>query len=214
MAISGDICTLDQLRDILPKGRGSGDEKVVSRIDEHCRRFIEHSPFLIVASRNAAGRMDVSPKGDPAGFVRILDEQTIAIPERPGNHRCDTFTNILEVPDVALIFLVPGEDLTLRVMGQASLTSAPEVLEPMAMNGRAPKVALLVAVEEAFIHCGKAPKRAHLWDPATHVDKGVFPRMGEMLHDQIAENVGTPDFGLTKSELGDITDDDYANKVY
>src|SRR5688572_7023024 len=192
MSVSDDICTLDQLREILPKGVGSGDEKVVDRIDEHCRRFIEHSPFLVIASRDASGRMDVSPKGDPAGFVRILDEQTIAIPERPGNHRCDTFTNVLEVPDVALIFLVPGEDLTLRVMGKASLTTDPEVLGPMTMNGRAPKVALVVAVEEAFIHCGKAPKRAHLWDSTTHLPKGVFPRMGEMLHDQASAKIGEP----------------------
>ena len=215
-AVSDDheICSLDQLRGILPQRTGSDDTKVLDRLDEHCRRFIELSPFVVIASRNAAGQMDVSPKGDPPGFVRILDERTLVVPERPGNRRCDTFTNVLQEPHVAMIFLVPGEDLTLRVMGRASITNDPEVLGTMAVHEREPVLALRVDVEEAFIHCGKAPKRARLWDPAAHVAEGTFPRMGEMLHDQIISKLQIEDLGLTRSELGDLTDADYRDNVY
>jgi len=208
-----EICTLDQLRDVLPTPQ-SVDTKVLDRLDDHCRRFIELSPFVVIASRNAAGRMDVSPKGDPPGFVRILDDRTLVVPERPGNRRCDTFTNVLQEPHVAMIFLVPGEDLTLRVMGQASITNDPAVLRTMAVREREPLLALRVDVEEAFIHCGKAPKRARLWDPDAHVAKGTFPRMGEMLHDQITGKLQGNGLGLTRTELGDLTDADYRDNVY
>jgi PPOX class probable FMN-dependent enzyme len=213
--VSGDqdICTLDQLRDVLPTHAGSGDMKVLDRLDEHCRRFVELSTFVVIASRNSAGKMDVSPKGDPPGFVRIVDERTLAVPERPGNRRCDTFTNVLQVPDVAMIFFVPGEDLTLRVMGRASITSDPALLRTMAVQTREPVVALRVDVDEAFIHCGKAPKRARLWDPDAQVAKGTFPRMGEMLHDQITGKY-QKDMEVTRSEMGDITDTDYRDNVY
>ena len=214
MSDDHEVCTLDQLRDILPTRTGSDDTKVLNRLDEHCRRFIELSPFVVIASRNEAGHMDVSPKGDPPGFVRILDERTLVIPERPGNRRCDTFTNVLQEPHIAMIFLVPGEDLTLRVMGRASLTNDPAILETMAVHGREPVLALRVEVDEAFIHCGKAPKRARLWDPAAQVTEGTFPRMGEMLHDQITGKYQLEHLGITRSELGDATDADYRDNVY
>jgi uncharacterized protein len=209
------ICTLEELHQVLPKlAMGSDDSKVVTRLDRHCRRFIELSPFCVIASRNRDGEMDVSPKGDPPGFVRVLDDRTLVVPERPGNRRCDTYTNVLQQPEVAMIFLVPGEDLTLRVMGRATITADPELLATMAVRNRVPLAALRVAVDEAFIHCGKAPKRARLWDPDSRVPAGTFPRMGEMLHDQIAEKLQRSDFGITRSQLGDITDADYRDNVY
>ena len=207
-----DICTLEDLRDVLPT-QASSDAKVLDHLDEHCRRFVELSSFVVIASRNAAGQMDVSPKGDPPGFVQIIDERILAVPERPGNRRCDTFTNVLEVPEVAMIFFVPGEDLTLRVMGRGSITRDPALLRTMAVQMREPVVALRVDVDEAFIHCGKAPKRGRLWDPDARVAEGTFPRMGEMLHDQITGKYER-DLDITRSELGDITDDDYRNNVY
>lgn len=210
-----EICTPEELRQVLPKhAMGSDDSKVVTRLDQHCRRFIELSPFCVIASRNRDGEMDVSPKGDPPGFVRILDDRTLAVPERPGNRRCDTFTNVLEQPEVAMIFLVPGEDLTLRVMGRASITTDPDLLATMAVRNRVPFAALRVEVDEAFIHCGKAPKRARLWDPESRVPAGTFPRMGEMVHDQISEKLQTDDLGISRSQLGDITDADYRDDVY
>lgn len=207
-----DVCTVEQLREVIPESP-TGGAKVVHRLDAHCRRFIELSPFVVIGSRDAAGNPDVSPKGDPPGFVQVVDDRTIAIPERPGNRRCDTFTNVLDDPHVAILFLVPGEDVTLRVMGRASLTTDPALLETMAVQGKVPKLALKVAVTEAFLHCGKAPKRAGLWDPDTHVAPGTFPRLGEMVHDQITGKTGE-DLPISREELGDAVEDDYRNNVY
>lgn len=212
MSAEFDITTEAALREILPKGFASDDSKVLTSLDEHCRHYIERSPFLVIASRDAAGNMDVSPKGDPPGFVQVLDDNTIAIPERPGNRRCDTYTNVLAEPEVAVIFLVPGEDVTLRVMGRGSLTTDPALLESMAVNGRPALMALKIAISETFLHCGKAPKRAKLWDPAAQVEKGEFPRLGEMIHDQMAAKA--LDAGVSREQLGDLVDDDYANNVY
>lgn len=210
-----DICTLEQLREVLPtRPMGSDNTKVVTKLDPHCRRFIELSPFVVIASHDEAGNLDVSPKGDPPGFVRIIDDRTLAVPERPGNRRCDTYTNVLQRPEVAMIFLVPGEDLTLRVMGKATITTDRDLLRAMAVKNREPAVALRVDVEEAFIHCGKAPKRARLWNPDARVPKGTFPRMGEMLHDQMKDKYETDDLGVTRSQLGDMTDADYRDNVY
>jgi hypothetical protein len=207
-----DVCTFDALRAIIPESPVA-DAKVMPRLDEHARRFIELSPFLVIASRDADGQMDVSPKGDPPGFVKVLDDGTIAIPERPGNHRCDTFTNVLGVPEVALIFLVPGEDTTLRVMGRATLTQDPDLLESMAVQGRAPKLALRVAISETFLHCGKAPKRAGLWDPAAQVAPGTVPRLGAMIHDQIAWKTGE-ELPISRDELSDSIDEDARSNRY
>jgi len=212
MAAEHDIHTVEELRAVLPVPP-AGEAKVMHSIDPHCRRFIELSPFLVIASRNAAGQMDVSPKGDPPGFVRILDEHTIAIPERPGNHRCDTFTNVLEVPEVALIFLVPGQDPTLRVMGRATITRDPELLESMAVHGKVPVLALRIAVDDAFIHCGKAPKRGGLWHADAQAPKDAFPRLGEMIHDQIAWKTGL-ELPISREELGDSIDEDHRSNVY
>ena len=215
MSTEHEICSVEQLRGVLRKRRiGSDDRKVMGWLDEHCRRFIELSPFVVIASHDEQGNLDVSPKGDPPGFVRILDDRTLAVPERKGNRRCDTFTNVLQRPEVAMIFLVPGEDLTLRVMGTASITTDPELLCTMAVQGKEPPIALRVDVNEAFIHCGKAPKRARLWNPETQVPQGTFPRMGEMLHDQMTAKYDTDELELSRTEYGDLTDADYEHNVY
>jgi uncharacterized protein len=210
--MTDQICSIEELREILPTGLGSGDAKVLHALDAHCRRFIEASPFLVIASRNAAGHMDVSPKGDPPGFVRILDDTTLAIPERPGNRRCDTFTNVLEVDEVAIIFLVPGIDMTLRVMGHASLSTQQELLASMAVRDRVPALALVVQVTETFVHCGKAPKRAGLWSTDNHVDPADFPSMGEIMHDHATATLG--EIPYSKDEMVAFTEDDYVNNVY
>lgn len=207
-----DVCTLDELRRVLP-APPHADAKVLPALDEHCRHFIAHSPFVVIASRDAAGNMDVSPKGDPPGFVQVLDERTLAIPDRPGNHRADTFGNVLEVPQVALLFLVPGEDLTLRVMGEATISEDPALLEAMAVGGRVPKLALRIAVHEAFLHCGKAPKRAHLWDPDAQVPTGTIPKMGEMLHDQLTWKDGQAP-PVSRDDLTESIEQDYRTNVY
>jgi PPOX class probable FMN-dependent enzyme len=207
-----EICSLDELRQVLPEGLGSSDAKVLPRLDEHCRRFIEASPFVVIASRSSDGHMDVSPKGDPPGFIRIIDDSTIAIPERPGNRRCDTFTNVLEVDEVAIIFLVPGLDMTLRVMGHARLTKDPVLLAEMAVKNRDAQLALVVDIRETFVHCGKAPKRARLWTAEHHVDPADFPSMGEIMHDHMLATLGELPF--SKDDVVAFAEDDYHNNVY
>ena len=192
--------------------RGDGSHRVYDKsmqvIDDHIRQFLAMSTFLTIASIDAEGRMDVSPKGDPPGFVKVVDDTTIAIPEREGNRRADTFTNILENPSVALICFVPGMDETMRINGKATLTTDPELLAAMEVRGHVPKLALLVRVEEAFIHCGKAPKRGRLWDSTAQIDRSTYPRMGQVMfdHGRYAD--------ITRERMTEIAQDDYDNNVY
>jgi uncharacterized protein len=141
--------------------------KVVSTLDDICLGYIARCPFVIIASSDSAGRVDVSPRGDPAGFVQVLDGQTIAIPDRPGNRRADTFRNVLQNPKVGLIFLVPGRGETLRVSGNARIVRDKWLRERMAVAGRVPELALVVSVEEAFIQCTKCMVRSRMWQPDT-----------------------------------------------
>ena len=139
--------------------------KVTNRLDDLCREFIGASPFLVVSSSDSQGRMDCSPKGDPAGFVEVLDDWTLAIPERPGNRRADTFRNVLQNPKVGLVFLVPGKGETLRINGTARIVRDFWLREKLAHKGIAPELALVVRVEEVFAHCTKCMVRSELWKP-------------------------------------------------
>lgn len=139
--------------------------KVIDRIDRHVADFISRSPFLIIASSAPDGVLDLSPKGDPAGFVRVLDETTLAIPDRPGNRRADTFRNVLDNPKVGLIFLIPGKRETLRVSGRAALVRDADLLKDLEAHGKVPQLALVVHVERAMFHCSKCMVRSHLWQP-------------------------------------------------
>jgi hypothetical protein len=159
--------------------------KCKSALDEHSRVFIAASPFLLVATSNAAGQCDVSPKGDRPGFVLVLDETHLVVPDRPGNNRIDTLTNILENPHVGLIFLVPGRGDTLRVNGRASIIRDEEILSQAAMRGKLPKVGIGVEVEEAYLHCPKAFLRSSLWDSSTWTDAQKLPSFAQMLWDQV-----------------------------
>jgi PPOX class probable FMN-dependent enzyme len=147
--------------------------KVIGRLDDICRAFIARSPFLLISSCDAAGRMDISPKGDPAGFVQVLDDGTIAIPERPGNRRADTFRNILQNPRVGLIFLVPGKGETLRINGSARIARDSWLRARMAVHGRVPDLALVVTVEEAFMHCTKCMVRSRIWESESWHPEGL-----------------------------------------
>src|SRR5688572_19474388 len=141
-------------------------KKQIAALDHHCRDFIAKCPFLLISSCNAEGRMDVSPKGDPPGFVTVLDERTLAIPDRPGNRRADTFRNLLQTGRVGLLFLLPGKEETLRVNGTARIVRDQWVREPMAIAGKLPEFAIVVDVEEVFLHCAKCVIRSKLWDSA------------------------------------------------
>ncbi len=155
--------------------------KVSDRLNEFTRQFVERSPFLCLATSAADGTCDVSPRGDPPGFVRILDERTLLLPDRPGNRLADSHRNVLQNPQVALLFVIPGITDTFRVNGRASIVTDPELLEPCAVDGKVPKLALRIEVEEAYTHCSKAFLRSQLWDPERYVDRGELPSPGELL---------------------------------
>ena len=163
-----------QIAEILGQPLPHNLAKAIDRLDPLCRDFIARSPFVLVASHDAEGRVDVSPKGDPPGFVRVLDDRTLAIPERPGNRRADTFANVLQNPKVGLIFLVPGKGETLRVSGTARVVRDAWLLESMAVEGKVPKLALVVAVEEVFAHCTKCMVRSRLWQPESWKPDGLL----------------------------------------
>ena len=160
--------------------------KILGTLDRHCRSFIERSPFVLVATVGADGRADVSPRGDPAGFVHVVDDRTLAIPERPGNKLIDTLRNVLDTEAVGLLFLVPGVGETLRVNGRGYVTDDAELLAGMEVRGRTPLLAIVVEIEEAFLHCAKAFIRSRLWDPSTQIDRQELPTLARMIHDQLA----------------------------
>lgn len=202
------------LREMIGEAEGLAVKKELTRLDRYCRQFIGLSPFLVIGSQDK-GRGDVSPRGDLPGFVQVLDDRTLAIPDRPGNSRLDTFTNILANPSVGLIFLIPGFEDTLRVNGKAHLSRDPALLASMAVNNRAPKVAIVVEIEEAFLHCAKAFKRSRLWDPAVQVDRKVMPSLGRIILEQAAEaeRRKAPDESVMQEVDRDL-EEDYRTQLF
>jgi uncharacterized protein len=166
-------------------------DKVLAGLDQHCRQIISLSPFCLVATQGPNGA-DVSPRGDPAGFVRVLDKLTLLVPDRVGNNRLDSMTNLLVNPRIALLFLVPGMNETLRINGTARITDDARLLAASAVNNRPPKVGLVVSIEEALLHCPKALIRSALWDASRHIDRAILPSYAQMLLDQVK--------GLTQEE--------------
>lgn len=158
--------------------------KDVKRLDRHCRRFVELSPFCLLATSGEGGG-DVSPRGGPPGFVKVVDEHTLVIPDFPGNNRLDSLENILENDLVGLLFLVPGVDESLRANGRAAIDGDPELRALATVDGKLPITVIHVAVEQAYLHCGKALMRSGLWDASRQIDRSTLPSMGEMLRDQL-----------------------------
>jgi uncharacterized protein len=159
--------------------------KDIGRIDVHMGRFIGLSPLCLVATADTSGRQDVTPRGDPPGSFKVLDERTIALADRPGNNRLDTLKNLLENPEIALIFLIPGITDTVRVAGTARLSVDPELLASMAVQGKEPKCAIVISVRQAYLHCAKALLRSKLWQPDYVQPRGTFPSISRMVGDQI-----------------------------
>ncbi|WP_341992506.1 pyridoxamine 5'-phosphate oxidase family protein [Azorhizobium sp. AG788] len=179
------IETLEQLRTHYKAVSPRAAQKVLARLDRHCRSFIALSPFVMLATSSAAGAMDVTPRGDHPGFVAVDDDTTLLLPDRPGNNRLDSLTNLLENPGVGLLFLIPGVDETLRINGTAEIHVDPDLRARFAVGGKVPTSVLKVSVREAYLHCAKAFMRSQLWDPAAQVERTVLPTLGEMLKDQI-----------------------------
>lgn len=178
------IRTEDGLREVLGHPSSGAADKAIDHIDTHFAGFIAQSPFVLIGSSDRDGNQDVSPKGDPSGFVVVLDEHTLAIPDRPGNRRGDTFSNIIENPAVALFFMVPGVPETLRVQGRASIVRDAALRERMSVNGRAPQLAIVVDVDEAFMHCAKCVVRADLWEPESWPNRDSVPSLSAAKIDQ------------------------------
>jgi len=183
------ITTLEMLREQYADPKERAVRKEIAALDVHCRRFISLSPFLILATSDKAHNMDASPRGGSPGFVKITADGAILIPDAPGNNRLDSFANIIATRKVGLLFLIPGLDETLRVNGSAVLSRADADLALCTDERRAPKLAIRVTVEAAYLHCAKAFMRSKLWDASAQVDPATLPTIGQMINDQAGMHV-------------------------
>jgi uncharacterized protein len=199
------------LRGLFKAQTGLAVHKVQGGLDAHAEAFIRRSPFLCIGTQDRNGRADVSPRGDPAGFVRILDRQTLAIPDRPGNNRLDSLSNILSNPSVGLLFIIPGFDDTLRVSGEARLVTEPQLLGAMSVNDRVPKLAIVVTVREVFMHCAKAFRRSHLWHPEHFQDRREMASLSRIILDQ---TTGAPGDADAMRKIDDDLEEEYKRTLY
>jgi PPOX class probable FMN-dependent enzyme len=177
------VGSLEELRALMGEPSEVALRKDIGRLDEHCRAFIARAPFVLIATADAAGRCDVSPKGDAPGFALVVDDRHLLIPDRPGNKRFDGMRNLLENPGIGLLFLVPGSEETLRVNGRARIVRDPEWRARLAAQGKTPQLAIAVEVQEAFLHCAKCVKRSGLWEPARWPDREGLASPAQMFRD-------------------------------
>jgi len=202
------ITTPDELAALLGTPSQLSLKKQLAALDDGMRRFIAHSPFMVLSTHSRDGRCDASPRGDGPGFVGVVDEKTLLVPDRPGNKRVDSFKNILETGHVGLLFLVPGYGETLRVNGRAALIRDPERLAPLAAQGKTPTLAIAVEVEECYLQCAKAIFRSKLWEPHAKADLETMPCAAEMLvtQTQLAE--------FDVPAMQKLLDNAYRNNLY
>lgn len=199
------------LRSEFPATHDIAVKKCLDHVDAHARSFIERSPFVCVGTQSKDGTADVSPRGDPRGFVKILDHKTLLIPDRPGNNRLDTLSNIITNPKVGLLFLVPGFEDTMRVNGTAQLTRDPDLLALMTVNERVPGIAIAVHVDEVFIHCAKALRRSRLWDADLHQDRNDVASLMKIILDQ---TTGAPSDPEEQKQLDEGLEEEYRQTMY
>ena len=210
---SSTLTSEAELRSLMGDAMELSVRKVRPALDKHSKAFIARSPFLCLGTSDAAGKTDVSPRGDPPGFVQVIDDSTIFIPDRPGNRRFDSMSNIAENPEVGLLFFIPGFEDTLRINGSATIVRDRDLLANAAVNGKAPTVGIRVVVREAFLHCAKALKRSRLWDPDAQRDRKEMPSLAKMILEQVAE----PDNQPTSEEVQDadaFVEDNYKTELY
>jgi PPOX class probable FMN-dependent enzyme len=202
------VTTREELREIMGEPSDLVIKKQLDRLDEHTRRWIAFSPFALLSSANAAGRCDVSPRGDAPGFVRVIDDTTLAVPERPSNRRADTMLNLLENPHLGMIFIVPGLEETLRVNGRAAVARDADLLAAMEHRGKIPKLAIVLEVEEVYFHCAKAFKRSSLWNSETWPAKSSLPSLAQVLVDQVRDS------SLTVEAMECSLEESYRTRLY
>ena len=200
------IGTLAELRDCYPPTLERSLRKSLTRLDEHMRRFISLSPFLCLGTSSDGGG-DVTPRGDSPGFVQVLDDRTLLIPDWPGNNRLDSLSNVVANPNVGLLLMIPGVNETLRINGVAEITMEPALLKRWIVNGKHPRSALRVTVREAYLHCAKALMRSKLWDNDYRVKRAELPSYAQMLKDQ----------GVTPQSVEELQasiDESYSTRLY
>ena len=200
------VNSYSELRDVYKPPAPRASQKVLDHLDVHCRNFIALSPLCVLSSANSQGQADASPRGDPPGFVKVLDDKTLLLPDRPGNNQVDSLQNIVENPGVGLLFFVPGMNETLRVKGKAEIVTNNDELESMTVKGRPPVSGLRITVEEAFLHCGRALIRSRVWDPDVQIERSNYPTYGQALADQIA--------GADAKEIDDSEDEANRERLY
>lgn len=203
------ITTLEALREVIAPPSDVVLAKEISELDEHCRDFISRSPFIIIASTDGTGSIDASPKGDPPGFVKVLDDTTLAIPERPGNHRADTLVNLVHHPHIGVIFLIPGTRNTFRVRGSARIVRDRALLDSMALGGKTPGLAIVVDVTLAYFHCAKCIIRSKLW--STEQEAANAGHDDRLLAETMVKHGDLP---FSVDEMQEIIIDDEANRLY
>lgn len=201
----------EDLRSMFPATHPLAVKKCQNHLDKHAIDFVARSPFLCIGTQTPDGLADVSPRGDPCGFVKVLDDKTLLIPDRPGNNRLDTQSNILANPAVGLLFMIPGFDDTMRVNGTAKISRDPDLLALLAVNDRMPTVAIVVTIKEVFIHCAKAFRRAKLWDPGQRQDRSQMPSLLKIILDQ---TTGAPDDPEEMIKIDAGLEVSYQNSMY
>ena len=204
MSIIEDI---GEIREIYGEPNPRAVQKQLPKLEKHSRAFIAMTPFIVLSTCDAEGRLDASPKGDAPGFVTVLDDETLLIPDRLGNNRVDSISNILQHPRIGLLFIVPGIRETLRVNGRAQITVDPKLLESCMVNGKPPRSAIVVTADEVYFHCGKALIRSDLWNPEKHVARKDFPSLGVVIADQIGQVV-------EPKEAERATEESYVTRLY
>jgi uncharacterized protein len=199
------ITTAAALRALYESARERSVLKELPLLDSHAQRLVGLSPLVVVSTHSAAGAADASPRGGRAGFVKVLDTQTLLIPDSPGNNRLDSLHNIIETGQIGLLFLVPGMDETLRVNGRAQLCTDESLrqlcTDTLSGKPRCPKLVIRVSVQASYLHCAKALMRSDLWNPAHHIDRAKQPSMGEMLRDQVADRMSPETVFETQEQM-------------
>tara|TARA_R110000868_G_scaffold29889_13_gene111082 strand:- start:4512 stop:5144 length:633 start_codon:yes stop_codon:yes gene_type:complete len=204
---SHTVTDTSSLRQIIGEPKPAIANKEMPALDGHLRHFISLCPFLCISTADADGNQDVSPRGDPPGFVRVLDDRTVLIPDRKGNRRVDTMRNILENPNVGLMLMLPGVEEIVRINGKARITEDPALLADSAVNGAAPALGIVVGIDDVFFHCAKAVIRSKLWDPETPIPRSAFPTYGEIVRDQ-------RDPGADANTINADLQNDYKTRLY
>ena len=203
-----NIMNESELRTIYEGPHEIAVKKVLHELDKHSRHFIQLSPFLVLSTVRADGYCDASPRGDSPGFVQILDHNNIFLPDRPGNNRLDSLTNIVENPGVGVLFMIPGLEETLRLNGNATIVSDISLLKTAAVKGKIPKSGIQITINEVYIHCGKSIRRSKIWNNETHIQKGTYPSIGKIIADQGAAP------GRSVEELDKHEEEGYRTKLY